>query len=53
MTKDWWPRFKKSFLRNFLDFLNIFAAEDRFIHEHKHKSSEIKEQQRYDSLSKK
>ena len=30
-----------------MDFLGIFAAEDRFIHEHKNKSSRIAEQNRY------
>lgn len=45
--KDWWPRFKKSFNKNFIDFLMLFAAEDKFIHNHKHKSSMIAEQNRY------
>lgn len=34
MAKFSWDRFKKSCNRNFMDFLGIFAAEDRFIHEH-------------------
>lgn len=42
-----WEKFKKSFHKNFLDFLMIFAAEDRFIRQHKKKSSVIKEQDRY------
>lgn len=44
---DRWKRFKQSMYRNFMDFLGIFAAEDRFIHEHKNKSSRIAEQKRY------
>ena len=47
MTKFNWERFKESCQRNFMDFLGIFAAEDRFIHEHKNKSSRIAEQNRY------
>ena len=47
MTKFNWERFKESCQRNFMDFLGIFAAEDRFIHEHKNKSSRIAEQDRY------
>lgn len=42
-----WDKFKEACGRNFMDFLGIFAAEDRFIHEHKHKSSRIAEQGRY------
>lgn len=53
MKKDWWPRFKKSFNKNFVDFLMIFAAEDEFIHKHKRKSSMIEEQNRYGDDSKK
>lgn len=47
MNKDKWKRFKKSFSKNFIDFLMIFAAEDEFINKHRHKSSIIKEQDRY------
>ena len=47
MAKFSWERFKESCQRNFMDFLGIFAAEDRFIHEHKNKSSRIAEQNRY------
>lgn len=47
MRQDWWPRFKKSFQRNFIDFLMIFAAEGEFIHKHKRRSSMIAEQKRY------
>lgn len=47
MAKFSWDRFKKSYNRNFMDFLGIFAAEDRFIHEHRNKSSRIAEQDRY------
>lgn len=47
MAKFSWDRFKKSCNRNFMDFLGIFAAEDRFIHEHRNKSSRIAEQDRY------
>lgn len=47
MAKFSWERFKESCQRNFMDFLGIFAAEDRFIHEHKNKSSWIAEQNRY------
>lgn len=48
MRKDnRWKRFKKSVFRNFMDSLGIFAAEDRFIHEHRNKSSCIAEQNRY------
>lgn len=53
MKKDWWPRFKKSFNKNFIDFLMLFAAEDKFIHNHKRKSSMIAEQNRYGDDSKK
>lgn len=53
MPKDWWPRFKRGFYRNFLDFLKIFAAEDRFIHQHRNKSSMIAEQDRYGTIGKK
>lgn len=49
MAKFSWERFKESCNRNFMDFLGIFAAEDRFIHEHKNKSSRIAEQDRYGS----
>lgn len=47
MAKFNWDKFKESCRRNFMDFLGIFAAEDRFIHEHKHRSSRITEQSRY------
>jgi hypothetical protein len=47
MKTNWWPRFKASFHRNFMDFLKIFAAEDEFINKHKRKSSMISEQERY------
>ena len=47
MKTNWWPRFKASFRRNFMDFLKIFAAEDEFINKHKRKSSMISEQERY------
>ncbi len=47
MAKFNWDKFKESCRRNFMDFLGIFAAEDRFIHEHKHRSSRIAEQSRY------
>ena len=47
MAKFSWERFKESCQRNFMDFLGIFAAENRFIHEHKNKSSRIAEQNRY------
>lgn len=53
MKKDWWPRFKKGFKKNFIDFLMIFAAEDKFIHQHRRKSSMIAEQNRYGDESKK
>jgi hypothetical protein len=42
-----WEKFKRSFNKNFIDFLMIFAAEDRFIHQHKKRSSQIKELDRY------
>lgn len=45
MTKNKWNKFK----RNFIDFLMIFAAEQDFINKHRHKSSVIKEQDRYGS----
>lgn len=47
MAKFNWDKFKESCRRNLMDFLGIFAAEDRFIHEHKHRSSRIAEQSRY------
>lgn len=47
MTKNKWDKFKKSFSKNFIDFLMIFAAEQDFINKHRHKSSAIKEQDRY------
>lgn len=47
MEKTKWERFKKSFMRNFMSFLMIFAAEDEFIHKHRNKSSQIKELDRY------
>lgn len=50
MAETKWERFNKAFHRNFMDFLGIFAAEDRFIHEHKHRSSRIAEQDRYGSV---
>lgn len=50
MAKFSWDRFKKSCQHNFMDFLGIFAAEDRFIHEHKNKSSRIAEQNRYGAV---
>lgn len=31
-----WQRFKHGFYVNFFDALNIFAAEDKFIHSHNH-----------------
>lgn len=47
MEKTKWERFKESFMRNFMSFLMIFAAEDEFIHKHKKSSSQIKELDRY------
>ncbi|WP_288636142.1 hypothetical protein [Limosilactobacillus oris] len=47
MKTNWWPCFKASFHRNFMDFLKIFATEDEFINKHKRKSSMISEQERY------
>ncbi|MCH3921320.1 hypothetical protein [Limosilactobacillus sp.] len=47
-----WENFKHAFKRNFIDFLLIFAAEDQFIHKHRHKSSQINEQGRYGSTKK-
>lgn len=47
MKNKKWTKFKKSFSKNFIDFLMIFAAEDEFINKHRHKSSVIKEQDRY------
>ncbi len=41
MTKNKWNKF--------IDFLMIFAAEQDFINKHRHKSSVIKEQDRYGS----
>ncbi|MBB1099706.1 hypothetical protein H5R88_06255 [Limosilactobacillus sp. WF-MT5-A] len=49
MAKSKWERFKKNFNKNFTDFLMIFAAEQDFINKHRHKSSSIKEQDRYGS----
>lgn len=34
--QTWWQRFKHGFYVNFFDALNIFAAEDKFIHSHNH-----------------
>ncbi len=51
MAKFDWDKFKESCRRNFMDFLGIFAAEDRFIHEHKHRSSRIAEQDRYGAVN--
>lgn len=45
--KNKWEHFKRSFSKNFIDFLMIFAAEEKFINQHRHKSSVIKEQDRY------
>ena len=50
MAKFSWDRFKESCQHNFMDFLGIFAAEDRFIPEHKNKSSRIAEQNRYGTV---
>lgn len=47
MAQSKWTRFKKSFNKNFIDFLMIFAAEEHFINKHKKKSSQIKELERY------
>ncbi len=49
MVKNKWDKFKKNFSKNFIDFLMIFAAEQDFINKHRHKSSVIKEQDRYGS----
>ena len=46
MTKNKWNKFKRNFSKNFIDFLMIFAAEQD---KHRHKSSVIKEQDRYGS----
>lgn len=51
MAKFDWDKFKESCRRNFMDFLGIFAAEGRFIHEHKHRSSRIAEQDRYGAVN--
>lgn len=47
MIKNKWKQFKNNFSKNFIDFLMIFAAEEEFINKHRHKSSAIKEQDRY------
>ncbi|MBD5807222.1 hypothetical protein EAI26_08495 [Lactobacillus sp. 0.1XD8-4] len=49
MAKNKWEQFKDNFSKNFIDFLMIFAAEEKFINKHRHKSSVIKEQDRYGS----
>jgi hypothetical protein len=52
MKANRWMHFKRSFKRNLIDLLLIFSAEDQFIHKHRHRSSEIKEQNRYGSTKK-
>lgn len=44
MAKDSW---KTKLSQLFMGYLGIFAGEDRFIHQHRGKSSMLKEQNRY------
>ncbi|OYS46566.1 hypothetical protein [Limosilactobacillus reuteri] len=48
-TNNKFNKFKRNFSKIFIDLLMIFAAEQDFINKHRHKSSVIKEQDRYGS----